>query len=149
MIVNQRPNMIGPEDICIFSTRAYEPEYIYKICIANSTPSLNTEQTGDDDLYVCYKASCYDARTAVQFIHKLLKRYRLRNARDLFVIDFDSARNLIDSVCHSYLEHHEMSLQFQVIEPNHEYPENNPCVSTPFVLSTNEETGNNSDVITM
>ena len=141
-------NITKPEDICIFSTRAYEPKYIYKIGRAVSTPKSNTEHSDDDELYVCYKKSCHDAITAEKHIHVLLNRYRYQNNREFFMMHFDHIRALIDMVCENFQKEYEKSEEIYVSTQNRKRPEINPHVSTPFVLSKDKVTWNQNNVIT-
>ena len=97
-IMNNTGDIMQLEHMYIFSTRAYERKYIYKICRA-CAPTSNTEHTDDDELYMCHEASCYDAVGTEQFIHKVLREYRLFDTRDFFIIDFDTARSVIDMAC--------------------------------------------------
>ena len=65
---------------------------------------MNTGHTDHDDLYMCYKASCYDASTTERYIHNVLQRCRLSKTREFFKIDFDTARTIVDIACQERTE---------------------------------------------
>ena len=105
---NQTRNIMNLKDIYILTTRRYESRYIYKIGRAGNTPvcitSLNTGHIKIDDLFICHKLSCYNARSSEQFIHLLLHRYRVKETREFFVMELNTLCNIVDQVCQSRVD---------------------------------------------
>ena len=147
---NQTRNIMNLEDIYILTTRRYESRYIYKVGRAGNTPvrvtSLNTGHIKTDDLFICHKSSCYDARSSEQFIHLLLHRYRVEETREFFIMELNTLRNIVDRVCQSRVGDYSFATDLLEQVRLLPLPKCNPNKSVPIIVPKKEQ--GNTNVIT-
>ena len=60
---------------------------------------MNVLRLPDDEMYVCYVATCDDAVQAEKLIHGNLSNYRVVPHHEFFKIHIDEIRNVVDDVC--------------------------------------------------
>ena len=74
---------------------------------------LNTGRAPDDDLYLCYVASCYNAYKAEQSIHDALDEYRIARNREFFKLSLDKIKSVVDNICSHQINKHNNCLSIK------------------------------------
>ena len=146
-------NSIPLDEMYILTTKQYAQNYIYKIGTSNNTPkrlqSLNLSSLKEDELYICHRAKCFDVNSAEIHIHTLLHIYRLQNNRDLFVIEFDDMREIVNCVCQCYCNNYNVFMQITKNSQTRVLPETGPIIPPAISSEANENfKGSNINVIT-
>ena len=98
------------EEVYVATTVGYEKKEVYKIgkseCSKKRMTGLNTGRAPDDDLYLCYVASCYNAYEAEQSIHDALDEYRIAPNREFFKLSLDKIKSVVDNICSHQINKH-------------------------------------------
>ena len=91
------------EEVYVATTSVYESQGVYKIGKSENSKkrirNMNVSRLPDDEMYVCYVATCDDALQAEKMIHSILSKYRVVPNREFFKLSIGEITNVVDNIC--------------------------------------------------